>query len=204
MTPGVAPLSIAVAALVTQFGLLVILLVGLVILRQGEPRQSRYSERPGHVVHNFIWLLAILMFATLGPLILSDAFAETGRPLFQDLVLPSVKSSYALASMFYADLFGVALLIGRTGGSRGSPFATLLFMLPAIAIFLREPFSSVVGYAVVASVLYTIGLFRFQALYKGMRDDGRSSEGVGTLCHWAVNVSALLLAVAIGYATRPR
>jgi hypothetical protein len=88
-----------------------------------------------------------------------------------------------------------------TGGAKGSPFTSVLFLIPALAIFLREPPKHFLGYAAFIGILYVWSLAR-----ERLDDDDPMEEatrGAVNLSHGVVNVTCLAVAMLTGYITRP-
>lgn len=202
MQQGTAPLNRIAAALVTQLFILLIICLGALILRFGEPPYSRYHERPGLTTASFAWTTLLLAIASMGALLFSEEYASTYQPLFGHLILPTMLSTNALAIMFVSDIIALGFLISLTGGSRASAFSPILFSLPSFAIFLREPLGRIVVYAALITILFTLQMFAFKAVYKGEYQDRPESQRADAFAFWAVAFATLVLTTAIGYGTR--
>ena len=99
--------------------------------------------------------------------------------------------------MFLLDIIGAALLMGITGGSKDSPFSAVLFMLPALAIFLREDPSRFFFYTGLAVVLFLI-LRKAGDMGKAVLENPKVQ-----LSFQVVTLGCLALSSLVGYATRP-
>lgn len=84
----------------------------------------------------------------------SDDVFDLARALFGNFNLSGISSSTAILLMFVCNSIALSYLAFKTGGTRNSPFAPILFSLPALSIFLHESFSRVLVYL----ILVIIGL----------------------------------------------
>jgi hypothetical protein len=135
---------------------------------------------------------------SLGVLLLSDELANLWKPAFNQPLFTGVPFSSALAAAFALNIACISLLVARTRGSRLSEFSPAFFLLPPLAIFLREPLFRVVAYTAAIVVAFTITL-------PAPREDHRPAYAAETpLAFWWVSVSCMAVAVFIGFATRPR
>ena len=162
-------ISIVAAALITQLALFLILALGLAIdgttWVEDPWRGARFPAKP--------WpSLVILCVAGLGPLILSKDVADLGRNVFGSRDLAMFSPDRAIAIALFADAFVLMFLVHRTGGSRSSPFTSALFALPALAIFLWQPYHLVLVYVAVVIVGSLVALVP-SADYR--RDNGPTS-----------------------------
>jgi hypothetical protein len=128
-------------------------------------------------------------------LLFSDEFSIVWKPLFGGTTLPVIQWSNALFIMFTMNIICVTIIVSRTGGSRYSSFSPIYFILPALAIFLREPIGRIVLYTLFVSILFTWNVVR----YFESDEVGRDS-----LAYWFVAIACLILATFIGYITRPQ
>ena len=96
------------------------------------------------------------MLFTLGCLVLSDGMSNQWRPLFNSLASRGLSWSLALLMVFLVDIGFVAWLIFKTGGGIDCPFQPVLFLLPTLALFLRESSSWVVLYSVLVGLAFVI------------------------------------------------
>lgn len=130
--------------------------------------------------------------ASFAVLLISDEFYSIWSPIFQGVGINTISAATAIGTVFILNLFLVAYLMFATGGSRGSPFLSALFTIPALAIFLRLPPSMFITYAVLACVLYLVMLApAFERV--------QSNQSAAAF----MNISCLLLSMFTGYITRP-
>jgi hypothetical protein len=181
--PSIAPVNITAAALLAQFAFVVTLFVAAIMVA---PRARRLSELP--------WVIFAIALITIGALISSDELSHLWKPLFGNPSIRTISSATALLLMFIFNIVVVVYLVTYTGGSRASPFTSLYFLLPVLALFLRESVARVIWYSVAVSVLYSVNLVR--------EDYG---DGVDSrLAEWWVSVAAFVLAMVVGLITRPQ
>ena len=188
----VAPINIAAAALWTQALLAIIIVIGAALWRP-----FLYSEERGRL----IWPILISLVG-LVPVIFSGEYSSAWQPMVGTSAFPLVRLSIGILLMFILDIVCAALLVGWTGGSRNSPFAAIYFVLPSLAIFLRQPF-----WAVTLYTSLVIGLFSLQLLplQWGKSKWGlKSSENGTTWAFGTVSALCVLLTTIIGWVTRPQ
>ena len=183
------------AFVITQFFLLVITFLGIVVLQRGENQLTHMpgTPRPASKLFYPVFGFALL---TLGVLVFSEDVLLFSKPVFGDLDFPSISKPTAFLVVFILDLLGAAILIGVTGGSRDSPFGAILFALPALSIFLRESPTRFFSYTIGAAILFILvqsdeetTVFSNNPSYK-------------TSFTW-VTLLVLGLSTLVGYATRP-
>lgn len=186
----VTPVNIAAAALITQLSVGCILAVCAFVLT----RDLRgHSKLP--------WIVLGFTLLTTGALSFSEPNSSLWKPLLGNFDVRSIPFSTTLLVIFLADILTVFWLGKLTGGSY-SPFAPVFFILPALAIFLREGFGHVVLYVVLIAVFFTFGMWQNTAwVYSESRDSGSLRE---RFAYWFVSVASFALATVIGYITRPR
>lgn len=184
MEPVLTPTNITGAALIAQFSILVILAVASALLAL--ELRDRVNATP---------LLLVLALISFGVLFFSDEFSKIWSPLFGGTNFSGFKWSTAVCIVFIANILVVAILVDVTGGSMASPFTPVYFMLPALAIFLREPTIWVVVYLVLVIALFT---FNF-------RQSRHSVEIVfmQKVAYWVVAVACFGLTTYVGFITRP-
>jgi len=186
-----AQVNVAAAALVAQFGYLVILVIGMSVLN------------PRVIGHRLVWVIVAIIVFSLGLLILSTPVTDLSRPLFRDIPLPTMSFADALSIVFIVDLSGTWLIVRLTGGSRGSPFTPLLGLIPTLAMFLRTPFSMVIfcaGAIVIYMCFELIGT-RVLTFYPS-RPPIQSEDRIAT-SNLLVATLSLVLTVMVGYVTQP-
>ncbi|MES2365127.1 MAG: hypothetical protein V4563_04480 [Pseudomonadota bacterium] len=183
------------AFVVTQFFLLVITFVGIAVLQRGENQLTRMPGTPRPASQLFYPVFGFAL-VTVGILVFTQDVLLFSRPVFGDLDVPGIGKSTAFLLVFVFDLLGAAILIKVTGGSGESPFSAILFTLPALSIFLREPPSRFFGYTIGAALLFLLvqssderGIFSNNPKYKNA-------------FVW-VTLMILALSTLVGYATRP-
>lgn len=184
----VAPLNITAAALVTQFALVLIIVLGTALWR---PTFSWDRDR-------LFWPIVPAVVAFL-PLFFSAEYTSTWQPVWGNAAVPSVRFSRGISTMFTLDLISSAFLVARTGGSRNSPFTAIYLVLPSLAIFLRQGF-----WVLSVFTLVIVFLFFFQLAYVDDRKKDSFSGGGTGLAFFVVSALCLLLTTVIGYVTRPQ
>lgn len=183
------------AFVVTQFFLLVITFVGIVVLHRGEMRLTRMlgTQRPASKLFYPVFGFALL---TIGILVFTEDVLLFSKPVFGDLDFPSISRSTAFILVFFANLLGAAALILGTGGSKESPFGAVLFTLPALAIFLRETPGRFITYTIVAAILFLL-------VQKDITENTyKENTNYRSAFAW-VTLLCLALSTLVGYATRP-
>lgn len=153
-----------------------------------------------------------LAFVTLGSLVLSDELYKAWSPILGDLAMQhgfSRQSTFPV--LFIVDLMGAFWLVTLTGGSKSSPFTSVLLLVPSLAIFLREPALRFILYSVLAAGLYIAGLVVERSNDGGV-DVLRGMEGpvfsysiirTDTPAHAIANLGGLIIATVTGFITRP-
>ena len=179
------PVNLAAAALIAQFVFVVILMVGSIVVRLPDhPDEVRGSP-------SFMGAILLLAVITLGALMLSDDLAAIWRPVYANLKFTAPSLSTGFLIVFFADALFVWFLIWLTGGSTQSPFTPVLFMIPTLAIFLREPLGRVLFYVCSVGVVFIVTLGQPQGTH-----GNRIATG------W-VALTCLALTTHIGFITRP-
>lgn len=130
--------------------------------------------------------------------IFSDDFSVIWKPVLGGTSIPTIKTSIAMQVMFIGDISAISYLTWLTGDSQSSPFTTIYFILPALAIFLREPFGRVTFYTVWVIVLFSGTMFALK--YKESEDQHRSTAKA----YWFISIACLVLTTFIAYITRPK
>lgn len=191
MESAITPTNITGAALIAQFSILLILLMGFVILS----KSSRLFFLGSVEDVNATPIILNLALFSIGALFFSDEFSKIYSPMFGDTNLSVIKWSTAICAVFIANTIAVNRLVALTGGSMASPFTPVYFMLPALAIFLREPTGRVVFYLLLVIILFSLNF----------RHDSQSSKIVSRkkLAYWFVALSCCILTTYIGFITRP-
>lgn len=185
METALTPTNITGAALIAQFSILIILAGGSAI----QSFDTLYDVKTTP-------LILLLALASFGALFFSDEFSKIWRPLFGNANFSGIKWSTAIFIVFIANTAAVSILVDLTGGSMTSPFTPVYFMLPALAIFLREPAVRILIYLAVVIVLFSFNLRNFD------RNTGRISV-MQARAYWIVSIACFVLTTYIGYITRP-
>jgi hypothetical protein len=149
---------------------------------------------------------------TLGTLVLSDELYQAWSPILGDLAMHNgIARQSTFPILFISDLIGAFWLVAKTGGSKSSPFTSVLLLVPSLAIFLREPAARFILYSTTAGILYLWGLSRLP----GGTHDIDVLRGIGglqpsfseirtdTSAHAITNIGGLLIATLTGFITRP-
>lgn len=200
----VQPVGLIGATLVVQLFVMLLITVTNRVLPQG-----------GYLLLRSHCDRAVLGMAllTVACLVASDDLYRLTAPMFGDLAFSGALSrNTTFLVLFISDLLITFRLIQVTGGSKSSPFTAILFLLPTVAIFLREPASRFIPYALLAATLYIVGLLIDRSNDKTV-DVLRGALGGGppdfsivrtdTPAHAIVNLGCLLIGTATGYVTRP-
>ncbi|HDR9510436.1 TPA: hypothetical protein QDC03_005602 [Burkholderia cepacia] len=182
---GLKPLNIAGGTIVVQIALIMILLLGVWLTQHRNPTTNDK--------HLPLSIIVVTLLLSLAVLVATRDFYGVWSPILGDLVFPTVSDSGGLVVSFCIDLIAVTLLLLYTGGAKESPFTSVLFLIPALAIFLREPPWHFFGYAGYAAVVYS---FSLKVGITGRGSVGDSASG------W-VNLACLGLTMLTGYITRP-
>lgn len=192
------------AFVVTQFFLLVITFIGIAVLQRGEHQLTRMPGTPRPASRLFYPVFGFALL-TIGILVFTEDVLFFSKPVFGELEFPSVSKPIAFLLVFTLDLLGAAILILITGGSRESPFGAILFALPALSIFLREPPARFFGYTIGAAVLFLLVQSKDdRGIFSENPDRGIFSENPNYTSAFAwVTLLILALSTLVGYATRP-
>ena len=198
----IIPATLSGASIVIQVCLLTIAYIAIEILSRSF--RGRFSLARTHSTLVFWLLLTILM------IVMSEDLYAQWSPILGDVSLPTIPTSGAFLAVFVLDLVFVSTLIYRTGGSKSSPFTSLLFLLPTLAIFLREPAPRFLAYSVAVGAIYVLMLKfgSFASTFIPEGNDYQTTAQTDEQAHdWATawtNISCLVLATLIGYITRPQ
>jgi len=191
-----SPRTLTTAFLFTQFVLLVIVYIGIIALRTGEKKYSLFSDNPRLATRNLPSLVLGFGLVTLACLAFSQGFFLLSKPILSWLEISALSRADAFLGVFILDIIGAGLLVAVTGGSKESPFAAVLFTLPALSIFLRESPTRFFIYTGLAVVLLL--------LFQRPRGSGRATveNPKHMLSFQLVTLGCLALISIIGYATR--
>jgi hypothetical protein len=182
-----ADVSITAVALIAQVSILAIMCIGsfLIALDQREA-----------LVAGFILLALALL--TVVPLMLTSGYTAIWIPYFGGSTEIGIQRSASIALMFVFDILALSALVWKTGGSLNTPFQTIYFLLPALAIFLREPVIRLLLYFTFVTTSFTLLMFLVaeHSWYN-------SSVPIHRLAYWLMAVACFALSMYIGYVTRP-
>ncbi|MCX5800893.1 MAG: hypothetical protein NTX17_05840 [Candidatus Eisenbacteria bacterium] len=192
----IGPVNLVAAALITQLSLAAIVFLAVLVLQSGDLPVT-VSQRPARSVGLHLVTLAAALI-TVGLLVFSDEYSTIWRPLFGTSSHSGVPWSWALFFVFLLNILWITVLVVTTGGSESSPFGPIYFLLPALAIFLREPLHRAGLYLLLIVVSFTLNFFI--ASDKGKARGGRRRP----YAYWFVSVACFALATFVGYVTRPR
>jgi hypothetical protein len=182
-------LSITSAALLAQFCLFLIAVIGLGLRRH-------LSLTEGQIPQTQPWAWVILLaILGLGPLILSRDMTELGRSVMGGRSLALFQPATAVGIATSSNILLLAILVARTGGSRDSPFTSALLLIPTFAIFLWQSYVAVTIDVVLVALLIIFTAGRTPTIRSEEHFEGRISF------LWVV-LSTLVLATFISYITR--
>ena len=202
MTTPITPAALSGASIVIQICVLAIAYVALGIL--GRSLNGGLTTHGSHSTL-VLWLLLTIIVIVMG----EDLYAQWS-PVLGDVALPSIPREGAFVAVFVLDIIFVTVLIFRTGGAKMSPFTSILFLLPTLAIFLREPAWRFLLYSFLVGAIYVsmlkVGSFTSSFV---LGDDPLSvRKQADEVTHdWATrwtNIACLALATLIGYITQPK
>jgi hypothetical protein len=190
----VSPVAVVGGAMIAQVSLIGIMLIGGLFIRRSD-RVARLWNRSTLAI--FSWLILALAVTTLGILGTTDAFSSVWVPLFGEGNLPALFGwSSALRITIVLDILAVTVLVLGTGGAKNSPFQPLYFLIPTLAIFLREPKAWIATYVVLASLAFSVSLAN-RPVHQ------QDEQGRWLVAYWFVTISSFVLAAYIGVVTRP-
>lgn len=187
------PVNVAGATIVVQVCLLTIIAIAILVENETEIESRRDRKQRAY------GLTVVLAILTIIAVALSADFYQVWSPLMGDVQLPTFGRSGAFLFVFLLDIIATIMLITWTGGSRSSPFTSMLFLIPALAIFLREPPWKFLTYAGIVGIYYF-----FTCVDRGRHRMPLGWTADGSLqSHRVVNIGCLALAMLTGYITRP-
>ena len=182
-------LKITLAAILMQFLFLLIL---------------RVAARLLPATYHLLRPMTLFSVMTLGLLVLSEGIL--GEFQLGSLAIAGIQMSLALFVLFLADTAFLTYLLVDTGGSRESPFTSLLLMLPVLAILLKQPvYPQVSSYVAFVVVALSVGMITAR------EEEVLSSEDSGyggrdadvqrrkSWIYWGVSVAALMLVMVVAW-----
>jgi hypothetical protein len=179
--------GITAAALIAQVSILAIMCVGSFLIAL-DHREA--------LVAGFILLALALL--TVVPLMLTSGYASMWTPFFGGSTEIGIQRSASIVLMFILDILALSVLVWKTSGSLNSPFQAIYFLLPALAIFLREPVARLLLYFGFVTASFTLLTF-LVAQHSWYNPSAR----IHRLAYWLMAVACFALAMFIGYVTRP-
>ena len=182
--------TITGAALIAQFLICAIIAVGMVIIQITEG--DVYWRQALNYSHMFLSII-FFSFLTLGLLLFSDAFATLWKPLIGNGNLYFLSWSIALFFVFIIDILWVCIMVSQTGGGKDSAFNPIFFLLPVLAIFLRQPIGRIFFYLFLIVVTFSFVVFK-KFYFK---------EQKSNLSYRFVSLACFAVAAYIGIITRP-
>lgn len=189
----VSPANIAAGALIAQISIILIMFVGSLIMRRDERDEHLFSGVRSYSTLAW-WILGHALLSLL-ILVSSDAFASLWAPIYR--ATPRLLSrATAMLLVLLANSLFVSYLVTKTGGVRSSPFLSMLFLQPTLAVLLREPRGRIILYFASVLVLFTVLMVRAE-------DEDDMSEWRFRIAYWAVSVCCLLLTGVVAIITLP-
>ncbi|HEY9100425.1 MAG TPA: hypothetical protein VIN38_16285 [Thiobacillus sp.] len=191
------PIHVIAATLLIQLILMIILAIGLFLFVRGERLID--VAQPFRAVSMFS-LALLLLGATLASfsfILLSNDFYKVWGALFPGVTFSTIEARTALSIVFVMDLALTAILMMVTGGSKHSPFSAVLFMIPALAIFLRESAGWFIAYALISASVFLV------LLNMPARNPDSDSNPFYKKAFAFISLACLALLMFIGYITRP-
>ena len=179
--------SIIPTALIAQISILAIMCIGsfLIALDQREALGAGF-------------IILALTLLTIIPLMLTSGYSAFWTPRFGASPDMGIHHSTSMVLMFLLDILALSLFVWKTGGSLNSPFQAIYFLLPALAIFLREPKNRLLLYFVLITISFSLLM---SIVHKRSWYD--SSVRIHRVAYWFVAVACFALAMYIGYITQP-
>jgi len=184
-------LKITLAAIIMQFLFLLIL---------------RVAARLLPATYHLLRPMTLFSVMTLGLLVLSEGIL--GEFQLGSFAIAGIQMSLALFVLFVADTAFLTYLLVDTGGSRESPFTSLLLMLPVLAILLNQPVypqvSSYVGFVVVALSVGMMTAREREEEVPSPEDSGYGGRDADvqrreSWIYWGVSVAALMLVMVVAW-----
>lgn len=193
-----ASLTVSSALLVFQFFFSAILAIGVSIISRGyNPHHGIRVQRARNPTA-LLFLIIAITFATIGPVLATNSFTTTWTPAYGASVHGGLPIGSVKVWVFILDIALVSVIINKTGGWKASPFPSLNFSIPAIAILLGDSGIKVAIYTMLLAVIFGGSLW-YARSHGAHVESGRSEDDVAL---WVVVVSALALTTAIGVFTR--
>ncbi|MFC7297958.1 hypothetical protein [Herminiimonas aquatilis] len=198
MDQAIQPINIAGATIVVQLFTIIIIAIGSAIMKGGIQDISVYDSLYPRAAYqrvdgDIIWF-ALLSFVVI---VMSAQFFPTWKPILGDMSMYPIAEGITFPLLFCIDLIFVTRIIALSGGAKSSPFSAILFMLPGLAIFLRQPPTLFLIYTLFAILLF---IFLSSSIFPGFEQERNPRY---TRAFRIVNILCLVLTTIIGYITRP-
>jgi hypothetical protein len=186
----ISPGTIIAAAFITQIAVLLIVLLGSIFRPSGEDedRSWRRPSNPNGPIFGYLSGASIITLLILG---MSDAFIAIWLPITRDVQLGGIPWETAILWVWILDILLLGLLVDYTGGCRTSPFTSLFFVFPTIALFLHESGLRLIIYTSLVVILFTINILK-----------SREEDPPSILSFWLVSVASFVLTTTTGFITR--
>ena len=117
--------TLITAFLVTQFFILAIIYLGILILNLGESDLHSLSSVKKVSSLSVTPLFVGFALMSLACLSFTEDFVSMSSPVFRNIHLSSLTKANSFLAVFLMDLFFVGVIIKKTGGSKDSPFTSL-------------------------------------------------------------------------------
>lgn len=187
------PVSVIGAAILMQISLLAIIFFGTVLRTSSKYGMKKISSG---AIYATGLMLAIF---TIPILVLSENLYAMWAGIMGDLQLPTITHSVAMMLVFIFNIATTILLVSLTGGTSRSQYTSILFLIPTLAIFLRETPIKFLTYTLVVAGYYLLSYSARRAISLSVAEEFKGDSAA----HAAVNIGCLVLATITGYITRP-
>ncbi|MDR3715629.1 MAG: hypothetical protein P4L51_22695 [Puia sp.] len=184
MDPQITPLTITIATLIAQFAIIAIISGSALIIK---PFYDRFND--------FALIILVLTLLTFGSLFFSDEFLKSSQSILRNPNISIMSWKTSIFITFILNIIFITIMVFKTGGSKNSIFAPLYFLLPTLALLLREPLSHLIVYAIMICISFTALLSPFRRAV-----DPESTRQ--KVAYWVVSISSFILTLFIGYKSR--
>jgi len=153
--------SISAAALIIQLAIAAIVFAGTITSHSSRVIDAfvwtESSESPPPL-HLYAWTILMVLITTI-PICFSSDFFLIWKALVRDSSFTGLNTSQVISFVFIIDVIFTFIILVNTGGSRQSIFSPFCFLIPALALFLREPLSAIFIYCLLLAVVFCVTLF---------------------------------------------
>lgn len=146
--------NVVAGALVAQLALAAMTFGAVSLMARARSRSTIYRE--GDKDSNGTFWVAVLLLISLVFLLFTDEMSSTWMALFNAKKLAGFSRDTAMTAIFLIDIAITARLIYSTGGSIESPFQSVLFLVPALALLLYEPAIRVWVYSASVALVFLV------------------------------------------------